>query len=501
MGSESAPAPASDRMRPFGQAMLEQFPLDTSYKNLNHGSFGTYPHSVVQARQKFQTELDSIPDFFIRHKIPGYLDESRAAIAKYLNVPTKEVVFVKNATTGVNLVLRNLVYKPGDIIVYFSCVYGACEKTIAYLAETTPLRARKVMLEFPCTHEDILAGFVDVVRKARADGLNVKVALFDIIVSQPGVRFPFEKMVEICREEGILSCIDGAHGVGHIPLDLAELNADFFVSNCHKWLFSPRGSAVFHVPLRNQHLIRSTMPTSWGFEPLPNILAHAVPAPHPPVRFPSVVPSTSTKSPFEMLFEFVATNDDTPYICIPAALQFRQDVCGGEARIMEYCEALAFEGGNLVARILGTEVLCEPGRAEEAHTTRGASQLRRCAMVNVRLPIAVKDDDDDDDSSGGGANNAHDQSDRIRLIVNASCADALARCIETRLMYTHRTMAPTFRLGAWLWVRLSAQIYLELGDFEWFGGVMQGICESMTERDERKDVDVDLGDLKITCSN
>lgn len=185
-------------------------------------------------REEFQRKLDARPDTFLRYQYANQLADSRAAIGKYLNVPKNEVVYVKNATTGVNIVLRNLVYKPGDVIVYFSSVYGACELTIAYLAESTPLQARQVPLKFPCTHEDIVERFLEVVRLAREDGLKVKVCLLDTISAQPGVRMPFEKIVEKCREEGILSCIDGAHAVGQIPLDLAALNADFFVSNCHK---------------------------------------------------------------------------------------------------------------------------------------------------------------------------------------------------------------------------------------------------------------------------
>ena len=147
-----------------------------------------------------------------------------------------------------NTVLRNLVYKPGDVVVYFSNIYEAVEKTVAYMAETTPLRARKVLYEFPISHDEMVRRFVEVVKKAKSDGLNVRLAIFDTIVSQPGVRMPFERLVEVCREEGVLSCIDGAHGIGHIPLDLGELDPDFFVSNCHKYVIRPytwRRASVF----------------------------------------------------------------------------------------------------------------------------------------------------------------------------------------------------------------------------------------------------------------
>ena len=145
-----------------------------------------------------------------------------------------EVVFVGNATTGVNTVLRNLVFTPGEVIVYFSDTYGGCELTVASLVEMTPVQSRKVSYTHPVTHEELVRLFVEEVKKARAERLRVRVALFDAVASMPGLRFPFEKMVEVCREEGILSCVDGAHGIGMIPLDLGKLQPDFFVSNCHK---------------------------------------------------------------------------------------------------------------------------------------------------------------------------------------------------------------------------------------------------------------------------
>jgi selenocysteine lyase/cysteine desulfurase len=61
------------------------------------------------------------PDPFIRYDYPKLLDESRAAIAKVLNAPLSTVVFVPNATTGVNTIIRNIVWDSDgkDEILYF----------------------------------------------------------------------------------------------------------------------------------------------------------------------------------------------------------------------------------------------------------------------------------------------------------------------------------------------------------------------------------------------
>lgn len=172
----------------------------------------------------------------MRYQYAEHLLASRTTVANLLNVPVDTCVFVQNATLGINTVLRNLVYDPGDVIVYFDSIYGACEKTIVSIVETTPhVTPRKVVgYEFPCEHEEIVKRFLKVVKALPEEGLKAKVAVFDTICSLPGVRFPFERLTEECRRLGILSCVDGAHGIGHIPLDLGKLDPDFFVSNCHK---------------------------------------------------------------------------------------------------------------------------------------------------------------------------------------------------------------------------------------------------------------------------
>lgn len=106
--------------------------------------------------------------------------------------------------------------------------------TVSYITETTPATSRRIDFTYPVSDAWLCSAFSDAVEQIKAEGNRPKIAIFDTIVSMPGVRFPFEQLTKLCREHDVLSLIDGAHSVGHIPLDLEELDPDFFVSNCHK---------------------------------------------------------------------------------------------------------------------------------------------------------------------------------------------------------------------------------------------------------------------------
>jgi selenocysteine lyase/cysteine desulfurase len=226
---------SANQPTPFGKPMLKHWMFDPAYKNLNHGSFGAHPIPVRDAQRAYMDLADKRPDPYIRGYHAEYLDKAREAVAKLINAQKSECVFVKNATTGVATVLYNLAFQPGEALIYFEPVYGAVEKGIVSLQEHVSLQARKVSFQYPISDDELERRFREVIHQTRAEGLKVRASVFDAIVSNPGVRFPFERMTAVCREEGILSVIDAAHGIGHIHLDMEKLQPDFFVSNCHKY--------------------------------------------------------------------------------------------------------------------------------------------------------------------------------------------------------------------------------------------------------------------------
>jgi hercynylcysteine S-oxide lyase len=152
----------------------------------------------------------------------------------------------------------------------------------------------------------------------------------------------------------------------------------------------------------------------------------------------------NTNSPFIANFEFVGTIDSAPYLCIPAALKYREQI-GCEAAILNYNQTLARSAGKRVAALLGTEVL------ENKDGTLG-----NCCMSNVKLPLKLTE---------------------VQSVAkNDTVGFEVLNWITSLLVRDYGTfIAVMFYADAW-WVRLSGQVYLEEKDFEWAAGVLGEIC-------------------------
>lgn len=146
------------------------------------------------------------------------------------------------------------------------------------------------------------------------------------------------------------------------------------------------------------------------------------------------------------MFEFVGTIDYTPFLCVPEAIKFRKEVCGGEQKILQYIAALAKQGGDRVARILGTEVL-------------GEEDQRKAPLAMVRLPLAFTADEI--------------QQERHHL---------LREQIEREISDKYGTFIPLIYHGGYVYARLCGQIYLILDDFEKAGQILSKVCKQQKSK-------------------
>src|ERR1044071_3999823 len=93
---------------------------------LNHGSFGACPRPVFERYQRWQLEMESQPVEFHGRRAPALLRESREALGRFLDADPDDLVYVTNATIGVNIVARSLKLEPGDEVLATDHEYGAC---------------------------------------------------------------------------------------------------------------------------------------------------------------------------------------------------------------------------------------------------------------------------------------------------------------------------------------------------------------------------------------
>ncbi len=222
-----------------------EFLLDPDVTFLNHGSYGACPAPVFARYQELQRELERNPVEFLARRFDELTAEARAALATFVGARAEDLVFVPNATAGLNAVIRSLRLEPGDEVLTTRHEYGAVTRTWAFAG------AKLVYAE----PEELAA----------AIGPRTRAVSVSHITSLTALVLPVKEICAAAREAGVLSIVDGAHVPGQLPLDLARLGADIYAGNCHKWLCAPKGSAFLWARPEHQGWIDPLI-VSWGYD-------------------------------------------------------------------------------------------------------------------------------------------------------------------------------------------------------------------------------------------
>src|SRR6185503_10322890 len=108
-----------------------------------HGSFGSCPKPVLKVQAELRRQMESTPVQFLWRHYEERLEPARAALAKFLGAQAKDLVFVTNATSAVNAVVRSLRLKPGDELITTNHDYNACHNVVVEAARSA--RAKVVV--------------------------------------------------------------------------------------------------------------------------------------------------------------------------------------------------------------------------------------------------------------------------------------------------------------------------------------------------------------------
>ncbi len=204
---------------------MHPWTLDPASAHLNQGSFGACLRPVLDAQDTWQSEMEINPVlFFMKNRQPA-LDRVRHVLADFVGGDACGMIFVPNATAGVNTVLRSLepTLRPGDEILMTDHAYNACRNVAAVAALRSGAHLIGVPVPFPLeSPSQFTESFLSRVT------VSTRVVMIDAVTSPTAIVVPINEIVEQL-EPDIPVLVDAAHAPGMIPLDLGSLGASFVV--------------------------------------------------------------------------------------------------------------------------------------------------------------------------------------------------------------------------------------------------------------------------------
>jgi isopenicillin-N epimerase len=301
--------------------MRRHWSLDPTLTFLNHGSFGACPRAVLDYQAELRKRLEASPVQFM-HAVPEELERLRKLVGPFVGADPADIVFVRNATEGVNAVLRSLRFQPGDELLTSNHAYPACVNALRFVAQQSGASVKVVPLPFPLESSDqIVAAFRGALTP------RTRLCLLDHITSATALVLPVAAIARVLREHGVASLVDGAHAAGMVELDVRALGVDYYATNFHKWTCAPKGAGMLWVrPELRQQI-------------LPSVVSHGFTEPEP--------------RRFQAMFDWTGTSDPTAWLCLGRTLEFMGSLLpGGWRQLREENHRLALQARDTLCAAL-----------------------------------------------------------------------------------------------------------------------------------------------------
>lgn len=286
-------------------ALKSKFLLDPEITFLNHGSYGSCPKPVFEVYQKYQTDLESHPIKFMQEDVYKLLEISRESLSHYVNCDKDDLIFVTNPTQAVGTVIHNILINSNDEVLSTNLEYGSCDRMWTYDADQKGYKYIQAEINLPIEDKET---FLNQFWSYASD--QTKYVFISQITSTTGMILPIPEIVDEAKKRGIKTIIDGAHVPAHIPLDIKELDPDYYTGALHKWLCCPKGSSFLYVKKEKQDGIQPML-KSWGWGEEYEKFKSSVQL-HSPSRFINV-------------FQWQGTRDMSTFFTVPEAIQFQEE--------------------------------------------------------------------------------------------------------------------------------------------------------------------------------
>jgi cysteine desulfurase / selenocysteine lyase len=231
-------------------SVRDLFPVTKNFNFQNHAGVAPVCKPAAEAMRQYIDQ--AVATAGIRANFYKQAERTRKATAQLINATPEEIAFVKNTTEGLGWVANGLSWNTGDNVVTTNVEFPA------NIYPWMGLQARGVQLKM--VPED--NGRTPVESIASAIDSRTRVVTLSAVQFASGYRADLAAIGKICKDKGVLFCVDAIQALGVLPIDVRAMNIDFLAADGHKWLCGPEGCGIFYC---NQSLIGHLKPVIAGW--------------------------------------------------------------------------------------------------------------------------------------------------------------------------------------------------------------------------------------------
>jgi isopenicillin-N epimerase len=254
------------------------------------------------------------------------------------------MALMPNATAGINTIMRSLRFEKGDELLVTDHAYNSSLNAVRFAAAQYSAKVVLARIPFPIESPD---DAFDAIMAAVTP--KTKLAMIEHVTSPTALVLPIERIVPAMAEKGVDVLVDGAHGPGMVPVRVRDFEPAYYVGSAHKWMCAPKGTAFLYVRRDRQALIKPLSISSGTND------------------------SRVDRSRFRLEFDWQGTVDPSGWLTIPAAIDGLGEMLhGGWPTLISNNRQLAISARDMLAEAL--------------HTPVQAPNSMTGSMASVRLP-------------------------------------------------------------------------------------------------------------------
>ena len=226
----------------FWKSIRKDYLLKKDYVNLENGYYCFIPQPTLNKYLEHVKRINFEGSYYMRNQLD--LDKRKTAerLSNLVNCDKDELAITRNTTESLDLIISGFPWEKNDEAIFAMQDYGSMQEMFKLTAKRRGIVNKIISVpNHPKNDEEIVSLYEKQITK------KTKLIMVSHMINITGQILPVKKICEMAHSYNIDVLVDGAHCVGHIDVDIKDLNCDYYGSSLHKWLSAPLGTGLLFV--------------------------------------------------------------------------------------------------------------------------------------------------------------------------------------------------------------------------------------------------------------